>query len=236
VSKTIRVAILDEQLPAQLHERPQDGEGLEIVWTGTQLDDLIRFTAKESPQVIVADLDRLGPDPVSTAERLVRASAAELFVTVYRFASRSAVEHLSGDKRRVLRAPVSIPMLKTQMMSAIVRGLLADGAANTPPIAAPPRGEVRTARGGDLQFPARFTDAQLGALKERPSQIACECPNQVAELVSSLTAFERYSRSCASRDEKDAAMHRSLAEATSEARRVMERVLGELMAYENITV
>lgn len=235
MSKTIRVAILDEQLPAQLHERPQDAEGLEIVWTGTQLEDLIRFTAKESPQVIVADLDRLGPDPVSTADRLVRASAAELFVTVYRFASRSAVEHLTGDKRRVLRAPVSIPMLKTQMMSAIVRGLLADGSSSTPPKVAP-RGEIRTARGGDLQHPAEFTDAQLGALRERPSQLACECPNQVAELVSSLTAFERYSRSCASRDEKDAAMHRALAVATSEARRVMERVLVDLIAYESITV
>jgi hypothetical protein len=233
MTQSIRVAILDEQIPAQLRERPQDAEGLEVVWAGTSVDDLMRSTARVSPQVIVADLDRLGSDPAATAEQLLASSAAELFITVYRFAPRSAVEYLAGAKRRVVRAPVSIPMLKTQMMSTIVRGMLAEASPARATAAPPPRRPFEPDPAAEAP---RFTDAQLGTLRERSSRLACECPNHVAELVSSLVAFERYSRSCANRDDDDAAMHRALARATGEARRVMEAVLVDLLRFEKIDV
>lgn len=236
MSRDIRVAILDEQIPAQLEERPNEAEGLQVVWKGKELEELLRFTARESPQVIVADLDRLGADPSESVRELLATSAAELFITVYKFAPRATVEHLVGDKRRVVRAPVSIPMLKTQMMSAIVRGMLAD-VGSTPrsdaPTQPPP---ARRPAAGVLPEAPRYTDAQLGTLRERRSRLACECPNHVAEIVTSLVAFERYSRACANRDDDDAAMHRALASATADARRVMERALGDLLRFENISV
>lgn len=234
MSKAIRVAILDEQIPAQLRERPTDAEGLDVVWNGSSLEELLRFAARESPQVIMADLDRLGADPTASADQLLSASAAELLITVYKFAPRSTVAHLAGEKRRVVRAPVSIPMLKTQMMSTIVRGMLADVSPreSTPSRPSP----VRRPADGDLPDAPRFSDAQLGTLRERQSRLACECPNHVAEIVASLVAFERYSRSCANRDDDDAAMHRALARATGEARRVMESALADLIRFENITV
>jgi hypothetical protein len=235
MTQAIRVAILDEQIPAQLRERPDEAEGLEVVWNGTNLEELLRFTARESPQVIVADLDRLGADPASSAEQLLSASAAELFITVYKFAPRSAIEHLAGDKRRVVRAPVSIPMLKTHMMGTIVRGMLAQTAAPRAPRPSKlPAAQLRS--GGLPPEDQRFTDAQLGTLRERQSRLACECPNHVAELVSSLVAFERYSRACANRDDDDAAMHRALARATGEARRTMELALVDLLRFEDISV
>lgn len=234
MTQSIRVAVLGEQIPAQLRERPSDAEGLELIWSGTSLEELLRSAGRTRPQVIVADLDWLGADPVKAAEQLLKASAAELFITVYRFAARGAVEQLAGDKKRVVRAPVSIPMLKTQMMSTIVRGMLADLTPTAKPASVrmpPPRAPEAPRPDGP-----RFTDAQLGTLRERQSKLACECPNHVAELVASLVAFERYSESCANRDEDDAAMHRSLARATGEARRLMEIALVELMRFENITV
>jgi len=38
----IRLAILDELLPAQLRERPEELSPVEVVWTGTDLHKLIR--------------------------------------------------------------------------------------------------------------------------------------------------------------------------------------------------
>src|SRR4051812_37522341 len=106
MTTAIRVAVLDEQIPAQLRERPADAEGLEVVWSGTDIDELRRFTGKESPSVIVADLDPLGADPAGAAEQLLASSSAELFVTVYKFAPRGLVANLGGQNRRVLKAPV----------------------------------------------------------------------------------------------------------------------------------
>ncbi len=235
MKQAIRVAILDEQLPAQLRERPGDAEGLEVIWSGTSLEELLRFTARQGPQIIIANLARLGADPAESARQLLAASAAELFITVYDFAPRGTVAYLAGERRRVVRAPVSIPMLKTQMMSTIVRGMLADAAPpkSEPPTRPPPARRPPT---NELPQPPRYTDAQLGTLRERPSRLACECPNHVAEIVASLVAFERYSRTCANRDDDDAAMHQTLAAATAKARSVMEEALTELLRFENIRV
>lgn len=236
MTTSIRVAILDEQIPAQLRERPADAEGLEVVWSGSSFDELLRFTARQAPQVIVASLSKLGPDPVAAGDRLLAASGAELFVTVYDYASRATVEHLAGERRRVVRAPVSIPMLKTQMMSAIVRGLLAEPSSARAGSGSSRPPQIRGGGEGALPDAPLYTDAQLGTLRERSSRLACECPNHVAELVTSLLAFERYSRACASRDEDDAAQHRALAAATARARQVMEAALTDLLRFEGIYV
>lgn len=232
MSANIRIAILDDQISAQFSERPAEAQGLDIAWHGTDYDDLVRFTGREPVNVIVVDLEHLGDDPIAASERLLASSSAELLITVYQFAPRAMVERLGGEQRRVLKAPVSLAMLKTQMMGTIVRGLL--GATRAPASPSPPP-TLRRAREIPPVAPA-YTDAQLGVLRERKSRLACECPNQVAELVSSLVAFERYSRACANRDDDDANMHRALASATAQARRTMEAALTELLHFEKIEV
>ena len=80
----------------------------------------------------------------------------------------------------------------------------------------------------------RFNDGLLAALQDIQSKVECECPNQVADLVLALSAFETYSAQCQNKNEKDAGMHRLLARVTGHARAVMEYGLKELCAFENI--
>ena len=96
--------------------------------------------------------------------------------------------------------------------------------------------------GGDDDFGAPlpvgaarlFSQAQLGRLQEITSSVRCECPNHMAELVSSLAAFEEYSKRCENSDAADAAMHAKLYRETSRARRLMEEALIALCRYERI--
>ncbi|MEM8960716.1 MAG: hypothetical protein AAGD38_04490 [Acidobacteriota bacterium] len=81
-----------------------------------------------------------------------------------------------------------------------------------------------------------YTDRQLAHLLEISSQVECECPNNVAKLVSSLLAFERYSATCQNRNAEDAAMHALLHRQTAAARALMEEGLRELVHFENIEV
>jgi hypothetical protein len=80
----------------------------------------------------------------------------------------------------------------------------------------------------------RFDDMQLAALQDVRSLVDCECPNQVADLVTALVAFENYSAQCKNRNPKDAQMHQLLARATGHSRAVMEYALKELCAFEGI--
>jgi hypothetical protein len=79
-----------------------------------------------------------------------------------------------------------------------------------------------------------FSRAQLGRLQEIQSAVRCECPSHLSELVTSLAAFEEYSRSCENRDTQDAKLHSHLYKQTSRARRLMEEALLALCQYEKI--
>jgi hypothetical protein len=233
-----KIAILDETLPAQVAENPDDLEGIEVVWAGADADELCRRVTELRPHVVVCALELLGPDPTATLARLEAGTEAELVILLYQFARRTDLRQLESDKRRVVQAPLSVARLRSQMMSVVVKQLLGGGgersvrvarAARPAPAATPPR-----PAGGNA--PRRFTREQLGRLAEISTAIDCECPHHLSQLVSSLVAFEEYSARCESRDDEDAAMHRLLHRETGRARALMEEALAELVAHENIAL
>lgn len=81
---------------------------------------------------------------------------------------------------------------------------------------------------------ARYSKRQLLALTNIKSNIACECPRHLAELLVSLASFERYSLMCEDRSEDDAALHAMLATATAHARTTMESALRDVLSAEKI--
>jgi hypothetical protein len=241
---TIRVAILDERLPEQMRENPAVLEGIEVVWAGTDAHELERMTAALATDVLVVNLELLPGDPAGRYRQLVERSGAELAIGLYTFAPREILDQVTSERSRAVKSPLSLQRLRAQMMSVIVRDLLgseskagkgAREATSVKSTPAPTPIRVDRARSPSDAAP-RFTSAQLGRLLERRSAIACECPNHVAELVSNLLSFERYSRDCQNKNEADATMHALLAEATGRARRTMEDALVELLAFEKIVV
>lgn len=82
----------------------------------------------------------------------------------------------------------------------------------------------------------QFSDAELVALAETPSMVACECPRHLAEIVTLLVGFELYSKQCAARNQKDAALHRHLHDVTSAARTMLEQALTRVVIEEGLVL
>ena len=208
----VQLAVLDESTSAQLRESIGPGSDLELGWTGSSAAQLI----EEAPrvQVVLANIDLLGDDPVARMNQIVEATGAELGLALYAFAKRDLLDQFSGQRIRTLRTPINLPTLRTQMMSIIARNLLASGGISPP----------------------RYSKIQLGKLQQISTQIECECPNHLATLLQSLSDFEAYSARCENRNEADAQIHRLLHEHTARARALMERAMDRLIAHENIEV
>jgi hypothetical protein len=98
------------------------------------------------------------------------------------------------------------------------------------------RPTVMAAMSGAPASPRRYTDAELVALTEIPSMVACECPRHMAEIVTLLVGFEIYSTECAARNENDAALHRHLLEITSAARTMIEQALARVVIEEGLVL
>ncbi len=226
----VNLAIFHSTLPQYLRATKDEGDqkNMQVVLATDQRQALLEAGGKVKVDALVADLGLLGDTPEAMISELERVLRPELTVIVYAFAKWEIIERLRGPHRQLMRAPVSARSLRSNMLGLIVKHL-----TQAPPQPAAPieTGLLRIEQQAPMR---RYDDMQLAALQDVVSAVDCECPNQVADLVLALTAFESYSAQCQNKNEKDAKMHRLLARVTGHARAVMEYGLKELCAFENI--
>jgi hypothetical protein len=135
-------------------------------------------------------------------------------IVVYAFGTEAVAEALRAAGAIVRREPVTGRELARLVVSA--RPL-----------------PVAPARNAQIN-PRQYDDAELVALTEIASSVACECPRHLAEIVTMLVGFELYSVECASRGPADAALHRHLGEVTGFARTLLEQALTRVIAEEGL--
>lgn len=85
-------------------------------------------------------------------------------------------------------------------------------------------------------LPRQFSDQQLAEAAEHHSQVACECPAHLAELVSALANFETYSQQCDANNWQDAAVHACIYAYTRQARYLIENALVAVLDQDNSEV
>ena len=137
-------------------------------------------------------------------------------IVVYSFGPEAVAEALRATGVTVCRAPVSGKELARLIVASC---------------------QVVAAVASDAQTSGRrFSDAELVALTEMPSMVACECPRHLAEIVTLLVGFELYSTECAARNQNDAALHRHLHEVTGAARTMLEQALARLVIEEKLVL
>ncbi len=137
-------------------------------------------------------------------------------IVVYSFGAEAVADALRASGVTVRREPVS----GKELARLIV--------ATRPMVAAPVPAVQENRR--------RYSDAELVALTEISSTIACECPRHMAEIVTLLVNFELYSAECAARNPSDAALHRHLHEVTSAARTMLEQALARIVVEEGLVL
>ena len=227
----VNLAIFHATLPSYLSSTAQEADqrNLQVAVATADRAELLAAAGKVKVDALVADLDLLGDNPEQAVSELARALRPELTVIVYAFAKWDVIERLRGPHRQLMRAPVSARALRSNMLGLIVKHLTQNPAkAVVTPLET---GLMRLEQQAPMR---RYNDLQLAALQDVRSAVNCECPNQVADLVLQLVAFETYSAQCQNKNEKDAQMHRLLARVTGHARAVMEYGLKELCAFEGI--
>jgi DNA-binding transcriptional MerR regulator len=231
---------LESQLRANAIALPE----LEIMVSAEDREGLLDAVRKTPCEVVVLELDRIGSSPLGFVQSCRGLPGAPLVVVLYRFAPRALLARLAQAGARLVQVPIRLEQLRRQLLDLLMiekaqvrRQRLespvepADAASDDRVLAAygpPDAAAAPPAR--------RFDDDQLARLFEVSSGIDCECPNHLSSLVAALVAFERYSKSCESRDEADAKLHRRLAYGTGQARALLESLLAQLCEQEGIKV
>ena len=227
----VQLAIYHATLPQYLRSTADDADqkNLEMALATDKHEELLAAAGSVKIDALVADLALLGDAPDRAIAELEAALKPELTLIVYAFAKWEVIERLRAPNRQLMRAPVSARALRSNMIGLIVKHLSLAPQAKA--VAADNSALMRLEQAPPMR---RFDDLQLASLQDIVSAVECECPNQVADLVLALNAFEAYSAQCQNRNEKDAQIHRMLARVTGHARAAMEYALKELCEFEGI--
>ncbi len=227
----VRVAMLDAHLPAQLGANAADVAQLDIVTVAETAAELIEAAAQKPCDALVLNLGLLGSDPIATFDACVRASGARSAVVIYEFARRRHLARLADRGARLLKGPVSAGLLCRSVLDQhVIREATHRWNAEAE------LGPVPVLDSGEPVPERRFSDAELARLRELQASVECECPSHLADVVSNLAAFERYSRDCHSQSEEDADLHALLYRGTAQARALIEQLLVRVCRHDGIPI
>lgn len=177
-------------------------------------------TSLPAVDAVIIDAPVLRNDLPAALRQLRSAVEAPVVIVVYGFGSRQILSRLDNANVIALAAPAD----PAQIARICQLGLAIDPA----PPAAFSQMLMHSAAA------RRYDDEFLQQLSMMPSKVQCECPNHLADLLSKLNAFERYSLDCESTNVKDAAMHAMMYSASGHCRELLEEVLRRLMTHEGI--
>lgn len=230
VAVPCRVAVLGSALPAMLALERKSGHAVDerIEFVGL-FEDAVRFrdeAARLRPDLVVLECPSIQADQISHLADLVTGAGGARGVVIYGFATRAVVERLEALHLIARPGPVDATELRRWCR------MLHAGAWDAPPPA-----DVLADLNLGGPIPARrFDMASLTRLATISQTVHCECPRHLVALISSLAAFEAYSRECESRHVDDAALHAFLHAATAQARATMEAALARLVEAEGIVL
>lgn len=185
-------------------------------------------------ELLVAELPTLQPDTANRLLELMRLLGVRQALVTYAFGADASAQRLRDAGCQVRRAPLA----DSELLALVDNALLMLGAG-----AAPGAGNTASARTGTTAGvsppPRRFDDAGLAELAAASTQLACECPRHVAELVAQLVGFETYSAECVERalgpaSLADQELHQHLAWVAGTARALFESALVRVAQAESI--
>lgn len=223
VKQPCRIIAVGESLGAMLKADMASLKGIELLTAASTIETCLQQTAQQAADVLVIEIATLHSDTTRQIISWLEDLGAHKALVIYRYASSEALQRLPAARIQTVRAPVT---------ALVVRNLCLSMRPQTTPA-----GLNSERAGASLAVtPRRYSNETLAALAQVSPAMKCECPKHLAELITDLVAFERYSAECENRNSKDAAVHAYLHATASQARDLIEDALTHVIEVEGINL
>ena len=183
------------------------------------LAQALNAQVQQKPQVLMVQVNSLHVDTKADIDRLIDQTQVTRTIVLYNFGQQQVVEWMKTAGMTVRRGPVS----DAELQDLVASVLLLDARKSA---GLQPHGAVIPAR--------RYSDEGLQAITQISTNVLCECPRHVAEIISMLCHFEQYSHDCLNKSSEDAHLHAHLKAVAGSCRAMFERAMEEVAQHENI--
>lgn len=197
------------------------GQPLPIEQIWSDLDHARRAPPDTAPEVLLVSVNGLNQDVAQQILGIAKQLAAHKTVVLYAFGQMGAVMLLRHSGHEVHQNPMNDNTLIDIVHSTRARPFVQSWGLDKLPTPIPAR---------------QFSEAVLQRVANIPSQVLCECPRHVAELIGQLGRFEDYSRDCLNQSPRDAQLHTQLNLMAATARALFEKALQMVASHEGISL
>jgi MerR family transcriptional regulator, light-induced transcriptional regulator len=178
-------------------------------------------------QILLVRANSLHPNTRVEIDALAKALGSLRTIVIFNFAPEAVVDAMKLSGILVRRDPIS----DSDLADLISAGLLIDSKVSMNDMA----GHMPSSALSGSMIPARkYSNETLDRVAGISTDVLCECPRHVAELLAQLGNFEEYSQECLNNSDKDAHIHATLAAISGSARALFERALEMIAAHEGI--
>ena len=212
---------LAERLRSTAFRALRPGQPLDIQQVWADLNNVQNQRLSEPLDVLMVSVNSLNDQAARQILTMVQQLGVRLTVVLYGFGQTNALAVLERGGCLVHRHTLDDASLADIVQSA------------RPPLVAPER--VWNDAGQPIP-PRQYSDAVLQRVANIPSQVLCECPRHVAELIGQLGQFEDYSRDCLNQSPKDRELHTQLNTMAASARALFEDALRMVATHEGISL
>ena len=207
----VRVLLVGAMLSRRIAAMGQGAYGLDVRGHCDDLEQAPRLAPDAGADVLVIEMSELDDNAIAPIVAARQATGVSATVVLYRFSPSATIRALRAQGCLVARIPADLTELALLCQSAL------DG--HRPPLHGIPLPNVA---------PPRFDETALARITAAGTNITCECPRHLTDVLLMVGSFERYSQQCASRNPEDAALHAQLALASGRARMLLEDAMEQL--------
>lgn len=183
------------------------------------LDTAAHASLEQKPQVLLIKVNTLQTHVHARIQALIQQHQFAQTIVIYNFAPEGVVQAMKFSGLTVRREPISDLELAELLQSLVF----------VDPVRAQEFGVQ-----GTVIASRKYSDATLTRVANISTQVLCECPRHVAELIAQLASFEEYSQECLNKNAEDAHLHAYLRSVSGSARSLFESALEKIAQHEGI--
>lgn len=174
-----------------------------------------------SPDIFLLKINTLHEIVVNDILQAARTMRTSQIVVLYNYGREQVVRSMRAHGMIVRREPLSDYELAELINSVLVVD------------ASQQLSETSTS----ATIPARkYSDQVLKKISGISTNVLCECPRHVAEIIAQLASFEQYSQECLNKSAEDAHLHAYLSSVSGSARALFEQALEKVARHEGINL
>ena len=222
---TLNVAVVGLALAARLasskFKQILSTNVVEVTNIYPDLDAALAAPVGAAPEFLLVRANSLHAIVQAQLHRLIERTHILQVIVLYHFGQERVIESMKHAGMVVRREPVSDYELADLFRSS----LLMDA----------PQAMVQTGLGAMIP-PRKYDDATLARMAGISTNMLCECPRHVAEIIAQLVSFEQYSLECLNKSSEDARLHAYLHSVSGSARALFEHALQMVAEHEGLTL